>query len=289
MKSIYTYLFIICFTLNLHAAPVDLLIFSYNRPMQLFALLESIETYMTGLDQVWVLYRADDDRYEAGYGQVKETFPQVTYMQQTMQPNNFKSLTIRWLRNTQSPYIMFAVDDIIVKDEVDCEYCTELMQQTGAYGFYLRLGKNTTYCYPLSSMHRVPPLELVCDDVYSFLPSQGSGDWYYPHTVDMTMYKKDEVRKDFYQMNYHNPNSLEGNWTGRARRAIQSKSLCFGLSKIVNLPLNRVQNTCRNRTMNFMTPLELLELFEQDYRIDIAPLYQIKNKSAHMNYEPSFI
>ena len=41
----------------------DLVIFSYNRPLQLYALLESITNYVTGLDKIMVIYRSSDARY----------------------------------------------------------------------------------------------------------------------------------------------------------------------------------------------------------------------------------
>ena len=41
--------------------------------------------------------------------------------------------------------------------------------------------------------------------------------------------------------------------------------------------------------MNLYTPQELLEKFEAGYKMDIAPLYQFKNKAVHTEYEPIFI
>ena len=42
--------------MNLIQAQVDLIIFSYDRPMQLYALLESIETYVRGLENINTIY-----------------------------------------------------------------------------------------------------------------------------------------------------------------------------------------------------------------------------------------
>ena len=70
----------------------------------------------------------------------------------------------------------------------------------------------------------------------------------------------------------------------------KSKSkLCYECSKIVNLPINKVQTTYNNRSMETLKPEDLLHLFEQGKKIDIKPLRGIKNRSAHMEYTLSFI
>ena len=117
----------------------------------------------------------------------------------------------------------------------------------------------------------------------------GTGCWGYPNTVDMTIYRKDDIAHDLCSLPYISPNTLEGHWASRARRVMGRYGLCYPVSKIVNLPLNRVQNQCENRHMNFMTPQELLNLFMNGKKIDISTLWHIDNKSAHTEYEPTFI
>lgn len=59
----------------------DLIIFSYNRPMQLYALLESIQQHITGLNTTTILYRADTD-YEQAYQEVIKAFDRSTFIKQ---------------------------------------------------------------------------------------------------------------------------------------------------------------------------------------------------------------
>ena len=51
----------------------DLLVFSYDRPLQLFAFLESVQKYMEGLSSVSVLYRTSNAEFEKGYQIVKKS------------------------------------------------------------------------------------------------------------------------------------------------------------------------------------------------------------------------
>lgn len=271
-------------------ANADMLIFSYNRPLQLYALLESVHKYMTGIADLRVIYRADNDAYASGYAELQTTFPAVTFIKQGANPRaDFKPLTLQALDAMSSPYIIFAVDDIVVKDYVDLAACGDMLQRTGAYGFYLRLGLHTDYCYALSGMQGIPQHVPIAPDMYAWQFSASAGDWNYPNTVDMTLFRKAEVMPELRRLSFSTPNSLEGNWAGMAGSIMQRLGLFFGTSKIVNLPFNLVQNDFHNRNMAYMTCEEFLKKFQEGFKIDISPLFQIKNRSAHMDYVPTFV
>ncbi len=269
----------------------DLVIFSYNRPMQLYALLESLDAYVIGAATVHVVYRSDNGRFNAAYSQVNSAFPAVQFHQQGFNPHqDFKPMTEALLLNSDSNYVLFAVDDIIVTDCIDLSECIKALQKTNAYGFYLRLGTNLTDCYMLSCKQPLPPLTPIADGVCSWTLGEGKYDWGYPNTVDLTLYKKSDIVPTICALSYSAPNSLEGSWANKARSVLGKKGLCFVRSKMVNIPMNLTQQEFdTNRNMHGMSPEELLVLFEQGLKIDIAPLHKICNKSAHMEYMFTFI
>ncbi len=268
----------------------DLLIYSYNRPAQLYALLESVQKYMSGLGEISVLYRADGAEFEKGYSAIKTAFKNVHYYKQGDKPqSDFKPLTIEIFKQSPSAYILFAVDDIIVKDYVDVQKCCKALSEHKSYGFYLRCGKNLTENYPLQRKQPIPPLQQEKEDIFSWQFAHGKDDWAYPHTVDMTIYKKDDIEHDIVGMAYYSPNSFEDMWNRRSWRCNDLKGLCFERSKIVNLPLNRVQHEYQNRVMAEYSSHDLLTIFLKGLKIDIEPLYLIDNKAAHMEYSPLFI
>jgi hypothetical protein len=130
----------------------DLVIFSFNRPLQLYALLESLEKHCQGISETHVIYRASDDTFDCGYRLVMEDFNHVHYHKQGENPQqDFKPLTLHGAFESPSNYIIFAVDDIVVKESVDLTQCICALEKYNAYGFYLRLGKNLTQCYTLGS------------------------------------------------------------------------------------------------------------------------------------------
>jgi hypothetical protein len=269
----------------------DLIIFSFDRPMQLYALLESVKKHMQGVNATAVIYRTTDEAYEQAYQEVKDTFSNVIYVQQGINPQeDFKLLTMQAFCLLGSPYVLFAVDDMIVKDDVDLNACIEHMEREGAYGFYLRLGKNTTFSYPYKVEQGIPStFELVADDVCKWQLGSGRYCWGYPHTVDMTVYRKADIFPYLRGLAYASPNQLEGNWSCYWRNCSLSWGLCFEQSKVLNIPLNCVQKvTKENPHMGSYSPAELRELFEAGFKIDIEPLYRFENRSAHTDFDITF-
>lgn len=290
--KLITVLLLQVFVLNhVKAKNADMVIFSFDRPIQLYSLLESIERYVTGVNNVQVVYRVTDQSYNEGYEIVKSRFKNVVYRKQGSNPRqDFKIVTRDAFFDGQSEYIIFAVDDIIVKDFVNLSECIDALERYGAYGFYLRLGLNLTECYMMNRAQPIPPIHNHGNDVLSWQMSQGMYDWAYPHTVDMTLFRKSDVSFFVTHLTYHSPNTFEAEWHNHSAGVMRKRGLCFTESKIVNTPLNLVQQDyVGNRHMEEMSAKQLLELFLQGLKIDIQPLHKIKNKGAHMEYHPQFI
>lgn len=269
----------------------DMVIFSFNRPLQLYALLESIEEFVTDVGTLSVIYRASSQPFSIAYDELKQRFSHVSFVPQGSRPfEDFKVLTLQAAFKSPHDYVIFAVDDIIVTDHVSLLQCIEMLELRKAYGFFLRLGKNLSECYALNSAQALPAMQEVGDGICAWQFVQGQGDWCYPNTVDMTLYRKKDIVTDFCAANYKAPYSLEASWSSRGRPMLQYYGLCFEHSKIVNLPLNIVQNEgWVNRSMNFLTPEQMLEIFNEGKKIDRKPLFKIDNKAAHMAYEPTFV
>jgi glycosyltransferase involved in cell wall biosynthesis len=263
----------------------DILIFSCDRPLQLYSCLESIHRYFRGFEKLSVLYRSSDERVQESYKKVQEAFPKVHFVAQGVEyKKDFKPLLLKTLFGSSSEYIIFGVDDIIAKDFVDLKGCMEMMERTGSYGFYLRFGSHIRHCYQSGQAQEVPKSALLNRGVHVWSLKAGGNDWEFPNTLDMTLYRKKDIRQAFEMLKYKTPNSLEFVW---AQKPGAGLGLYFETSKIVNVPLNVVSRT-GNPHMN-MTAEELLVKFEEGLKIDIEPLYQVENASPHFEYTPEFI
>jgi len=289
LRNYITYSAVLCMLLFVCCQAnkkADMVIFSYDRPLQLYALLESMHAYSDGLQAVNVVFRVSSDRFLQAYQRVQTDFPGVDFLLQESS-NDFKPLTLKATFESPNEHVIFAVDDIIVKDFIDLSECIDLLEKYNAWGFYLRLGRNLSRSYACNRKQPLPPLVELESGVLKWHFSQGRCDWRYPHTVDMTLYKKSDIRTALQGINYKNPNEFESIWA--AKRPGRSFGLCFEHSKIVNVPLNRIQTVFCNRCMDSLSTQELLAFFEQGKKIDIKALFAVTNKSAHMDYRPIFV
>lgn len=277
---------------TMHAAPkIDLIVFSKNRPLQLYAFLESCEKYVTGINAVSVIYYADDE-YHHAYRQVNRRFPAVRLISQSVENpyDDFKPLLYSLVKCSKASCMLFAVDDIVVIDLVDLQRCAKLMKKYNAYGFYLRLGTDITECYAEECYTGQPKLTKYKDGIYSWKFSEGMGDWNYPNTVDMTLYRTKDVWRAVKKLNYDSPNTFEQAWNEDMPVAPKKIGLCCAFSKIVNFPLNLVQEDfLENRHVANCDVQFLLEKFEQGLKMDILALHQFPHKAPHAEYQPTFI
>lgn len=294
-------LFILLGFQTLGASQADLVIFSYDRPMQLYALLESIQTHVTGIGAASVIYRVSDARYEAGYSIVRRDFPHVRFIAQGIEPSkDFKKLTLAAAFDTPNPYLLFAVDDIIVTDRIDLAHASEQLEATGAYGFFFRLGLHHNYCYMNKEPMPVPDMREVAQGVYQWKFWQGTGEWGYPNSLDMVLYRKRDIAHELQTMRwpesvekitFTSPNRMEAIWAAQwARSPDERTGLCYANASIINIPANLVQDLAlHNRHGQLYSAEQLLELFLAGKKIDIAPLRHVRGPSVHMEIPYNFI
>lgn len=292
MKRIIVLCSMLFFSINGTArdAVADLVIFSHKRPLQLYALLESIVDNVQGLGQVIVVCRANDDDYDQAYKCVHDDFCGVEFLKQTVEgsQNDFKQLTLQGVFGSPCEYILFAVDDMIVTDCIDLNECADLLKQTSAYAFYLRLGENITFSYQSGKTYLAVPGKVFNKNAHSWNFADGVEAWGYPHTVDMAMYKKADIENFFKTARYNNPNELEARWSKNIKHLKGRQGVCFTHSKVINVPLNRVQTTFANKNMKTLSPEKLLSLFNNGYKIDLRPLHVLDNNSTHIDYTFEF-
>jgi glycosyltransferase involved in cell wall biosynthesis len=265
----------------------DLVIFSYDRPLQLYACLESIQRYMTGLGKITVIYRTSDKSYAQGYLELQGKFKHINFVAQSANyQKDFKPMLLSAVYGYSAEHVFFAFDDLVVKDAVNIPECVEAMEKTGAHGFYLSLGKDIDYCHKLHCKQQVPESISLGNEIYAWQFLTGSNDWAVPNSLSMTLFRKSEIHKDLADMPYTSPSSLEYYWKETAD--MRAVGLFYPESKVVNIPLNNVQSPSPKAGVELYTTAELQALFKNGMKMDISPLFRIKNHSIHVEFEPSF-
>jgi hypothetical protein len=283
---------ILFFVAQISAARVNLIVYSFDRPLLLESFLGSYEKNVSGCDRVTVIYRASGNDIEQAYDTVRLSFPDIEFLKQSRNARaDFKPLTLKAVDFNREPYVIFAVDDIVITRPIDFDECVEALEKENAFALLFRLGKNITECYMTRQQTPVPALISCANNFYKWKLKNKLGDWGYPHNLDMTLYRKSDIIKFFSSFDYTSPNLLEGHWAGAVPKQVwESYGLCTEYSCIVNCPINRVQTDCPgNRNTNLYSCQELLEIFNLGLKIDIEPLQDIMNKAPHMDYNPTFI
>ncbi len=268
----------------------DLIVFSYNRPMQLYAFLESVQKNVTGLRKIGIIYREDKD-FVSGYDLVKSSFPSVIFFKQSNETpkEDFKPLVLEACFGAfgeGASYLVFAVDDIIITDQIDIQKGIRDLQETFAYGVYYRLGRHVDYCYTLDFEQGVPDLLEVGNGSLAWQFKQGKGDWNYPNSVDLVLYDKKDVKNMIQQMKYTFPNNFEGEWSKHADA--NKIGLCYERAKMVNVTMNFV-TSFRNRATNSYLVEELNQMFLEGLKIDIEAFFHMMNRAPHTDVDPQFI
>lgn len=275
-------------------AKADIIVFSYDRPMQLDAFLESLNKYVTGIDNIYIIYKTSNSDFQKAYYQLDGKYNLCQFIEQSNE--NFKDLVLDKGFNSKSKHIIFAVDDIIIKDYIDINKCIKILEETDAYAFFMRLGKNINYSY-MNSQDITTPRGVNLgreisglkfnENIFAWQFKYGECDWRYCNNLDMTLYKKSKIYSHVNNLSFNSPNKLEEEWSFGIENVKDEVGLCFETSKIVNIPLNIVQNDLpNNKNMNLYTPKELLELYMLGFRINIDIFYKLNNKSPHEPIHP---
>lgn len=291
MKRFLSFFALVCLSSYAFADKADLFIFSYDRPLQLDALLQSIEKHVTNLGQVVVIYRVSSPEFDKGYQQCFDEHKPLNLVLRKQgslgkpPAEDFKYFVQRAILDSPNNYILFAVDDIIIQDSIDLDDCIQYLKKTKAHGFYLRLGENITQCYMLGNLKTPVPLHTVIDDkVLYWKFSDAAGDWNYPNTVDLMVCDKDEAYATIGNLHFASPNTLEFSWdqVGTNKGDRQKYGLCYKHSKMINVPYNKVMEDWEGNRYMGKSKEHFLDLYNKGNRMDIEQYAKVQNKSPHI-------
>ena len=271
----------------------DLIIFSYDRPMQLYALLESREKHVFNLRKTAVLARATSSFFRDQYEEVNKRFQNVDFIYQSNSnpQNDFKPLLLDLIfghYGKGASFVMFAVDDIIITGDINIEEDLETLIETDAYGLFYRLGKSVNFSYMSKTLSPNPVFTYTGNHMLLWDINQATGVWAYKNTVHFTIYRKNDIKAAFRKLNYANPNDLEGRWVSQYKNRPRDKGLCTEYPKLINNVVNTI-TAFRGRSKGELSVDHLAELFEEGLKIDISQFSGRKNSSPHIYEEYSFI
>lgn len=253
-------------------------IFSKDRPMQLFALLRSYYENVTPPSALIVLYNASGKKYEKAYIELANYF--IQYDIEFVKEADFKNDLVSIVEKVKNEKIFFLVDDILFIRKVDMNDYINCNSHNVIAS--LRLGKNLSRCYTSSVKQPLPEFlaENSPQNKMKWKWSNGHYDWNYPLSVDGNLFLTDEIEILLKICEYKAPNSLEKNMQWFKSMFIGRYGICYKESVIVNIPFNKVQNENINISSN-IRPEKMLKYWEEGYEIDIKKYFGIHTVSAH--------
>jgi hypothetical protein len=265
--------------------------FSKDRPMQLDLALNTNQTHSVDWQkqEEFVLYKASNIRYEKAYQRVQKEHSSVFFIPE----KNFKNQLLDTLKDYK--YVMFVTDDtIFVRDYYLSDILPLMNNFSSAIGFSLRLGENTTYCYPLDTQNKMPEFLKIKDlPMYVFnWREAGRGDFSYPLEVSSSIYRIVNIYEVLAKSDYSNPNSLEWQMAlTNHRRSNMPYLLCYDNSVAFSNPVNMVQtenNVNRRGNKKKYQPEQLLEKYEKRLRIKSNDFYGFVPSGCHQEVDYEF-
>jgi hypothetical protein len=215
--------------------PVHCIVFSKDRAMQLDACLRSIERSAPYAGPITVIYLATTEEFADGY-RLLDLGERVRLVEQS---DDFRSVVINAL-DPKDEHTVFHTDD----DVFFLRPPTAPVLPPGFAAFSLRLGENTTYCYPLHRMQQVPTTA-ANGSVMAWDWTRAEGDFSYPMSLDGHILSTGLLLRMLARARFANPNQLEGELHLR-RYLAPPAMLAFRESCLVSIPANIVSSTHQN-------------------------------------------
>ncbi len=263
------------------------IVFSMDRACQMHALLTSYFALIPAPPHLTVIYSSSNSRHDTAYQTVKTLFRKhpITWIRES----DFRKDLLEVLGKLESRWVFFLVDDIIWTRPVDFTVFDNL--DSHHYVPSLRLGKHVNYCYTKQKPMKQPKFSIFPNsgkDLLEWKWGEGNLDWGYPLSVDGHLFCPEEIRIIADSTDFRKPNTFEialqnANPVFRMRRGI-----CFSKSRLVNLPINKVQSETKN--LHGQVDAEfLLKQWEENKQIDTDSLTDINNESVHQEFPVSMI
>lgn len=204
---------------------VDSLVFSKDRPLKLFALLESQQRHVRNGGATTVILRATSLASAVGYRVVAAAFPGVTFVWQTP-ALSFQRTVEAALRGLGAPYTMPLVDELVWTRDVDLGAVAAALRRGSDRGtFQLRLGLHMAgVAAARPSIASLAAAAARDDDAavaagggatycYEWAgPDMAPSTFAHPTVLDAAVVPAARLRREWYSLSFGSPNELEYFW-----------------------------------------------------------------------------
>ncbi len=260
---------------------LEIIVFSKDRPIQLYALIESYFYNSKVTNPITVIYKCSHEGFTKAYHEIENEFSDIRFIEE----DNFRDVLIRTVEQLDASRLLFLVDDIIFTREFNTlsfnKYDLKKMVPS------LRLGENIVYSYTHQKNILQPKLKTNGLHVeWNWIKLNSY--WSYPLSVDGHIFDRNEMLFMLKRINFKAPNSLEDALQIFSKALYKRKGVSYKNSVLVNIPWNLVQTEIVNLHENVSTE-ELLRHWNDGNKIDISFFQNIDNSSCHQSYNLQLI
>lgn len=257
---------------------LEVMVFSKDRAAQLELLLRSIKRFCADWERIrWtVVHKGSTPEYALGYAVCRDLHPEFAHVDEDAYPQlSFHEIVLANIGD--SPYFAFLVDDNVFKEpfELDSAEMRRFAADPEIACLSLRMAPRMDRCHPMQIM--TPPPEFEDGTVWRWAGHRG--DWGYPMSIDFHIFRREDIVPLLVQLPFQSPNWLESMLAANPLSA--PKMICFEESKVVNLPVNRVQDTHPNPHAGTHGQDELNAGFLAGRRLALEHLVGVENLSPH--------
>ncbi len=264
-----------------HSRPVtySTIVFSKDRALQLHSLLCTLREKISTPVNLFILYAASSRRHADAYNQVLDIHKKI--ITEAIHEISFRDQLIELLGKVDTDRLFFLVDDIVILREISFSLISDL--STTNFVPSLRMAPHLDYCYTFAQKQSVPEeIESIIsnDELFCWRWKNGVLDWRYPLSLDGNIFDTDEIKSIIENCSFKAPNSLEKALQEYLPIFLPRYGICWKKSRIVNIPLNKVQEENKNACGGCHQD-ELLKNWENGFEIDYKKLYDLVNRSTH--------
>lgn len=271
-----------------HKRGISIVVFSKDRAIQLHAFIRSYANNVEGNYPVQVIYFTSSEKHQKSYDELNHyCINKKLNINFIRERNSFKETLLGVLETIDMSNIVFFVDDIIFLNSLDIEQLNSIDSQS--YILSLRhspyLRKNYT-----ANIDQLPPKlypSNLSRDLLEFKWFMAGNEWSDPWSLDGQVLSTAEVKILTRISEFFGPNTYEAALKSFGYLAKKKAGLCYKNSKIMNMPINRVQTEYHNRSGQVSVDF-LLGQWNSGLAIDIKRFAGYIPQAPHEEHELIF-
>ena len=252
---------------------IEIIIFSFNRPLQLESLLQSLNSNLDQNIKINVLYKTDSKTNNL-YQILKKVFINNENINFVYQGKSYKKSLLKLTKNLSdknypNKEILFFVDDQILFRKI--KFCSIKKLLEMAPITTLRIGINTKRSFNLNRKQSIKNYNYsIKKDLLTWQPLFKTDDISYVFSFDSSTIPLKLFSKFSRYLIYNGPNTLESamNYGGFTFKILRLKISSFINQCAINFVITKVQKETKNRG-NFIDIKELNKLFKKNWTLKI--------------------